>query len=92
MLDRDQGRELAAAGAEICGPRPSRTAQLDDRLHDETGCCRDIVADELGSARVSFAYPYGCSSRRVDRPELRQGPCPHQGVRRSAPHTPSRRG
>lgn len=68
MLDGDQGREPAAAGGEIGGRRPSQMDQLDDdRLHDETARCRDIVADELGTAPASFAYPYGYSNRRVRR-------------------------
>ncbi len=27
--------------------------------------CREIIAEQLGRAPVSFAYPYGYSSRRV---------------------------
>ncbi|MFG3498336.1 polysaccharide deacetylase family protein [Streptomyces sp. NPDC047928] len=68
MLDWDQVRELAAAGTEIGGHTHSHPQldQLDDeRLRSETVRCREIVADELGAAPVSFAYPYGYSSRRV---------------------------
>ncbi|MCX4822043.1 polysaccharide deacetylase family protein [Streptomyces sp. NBC_01142] len=70
MLDWDQVRELAAAGMEIGGHTHTHPQldQLDDsRLRYETVRCRDIVADELGAAPVSFAYPYGYSSRRVRR-------------------------
>ncbi len=110
----------------------SSTMLGDAGLRCELIRCRDIIADELGTVPVSFAYPYGYSSRRVrravresgfragarrrqrprtarpgavrpaprhraaqhrhrgvraarrgprDRPRLRQGPCPHQGVR-----------
>ncbi len=39
----------------------------DDRLWSEVTRCKHLVADELGAAPVSFAYPYGHSSRRVRR-------------------------
>lgn len=68
MLDWDQVRELAAAGTEIGGhthTHPQMDQLDDDRLRFETVRCRDLVADELGSPPVSFAYPYGYSSRRV---------------------------
>ncbi|MFI6036457.1 polysaccharide deacetylase family protein [Streptomyces sp. NPDC051315] len=68
MLDWDQVRELAEAGVEIGGHSHSHPQldQLDDAtLRAELTRCRDIVADELGSLPVSFAYPYGYSSRRV---------------------------
>ncbi|MFD7875307.1 polysaccharide deacetylase family protein [Streptomyces sp. NPDC059766] len=68
MLDWDQVRELAGAGIEIGGHSHSHP-QLDqlgeDSLRDELTRCRDIVAGELGATPVSFAYPYGYSSRRV---------------------------
>jgi peptidoglycan/xylan/chitin deacetylase (PgdA/CDA1 family) len=68
MLDWDQVRELAAAGVEIGGHSHTHPQldQLDDeRLRHELIHCRDVVTDELGAAPVSFAYPYGYSSRRV---------------------------
>jgi peptidoglycan/xylan/chitin deacetylase (PgdA/CDA1 family) len=68
MLDWDQVRELAGAGVEIGGHSHTHPQldQLDDaRLRRELIRCRDIVAGELGVAPVSFAYPYGYSSRRV---------------------------
>ncbi|MFD8302314.1 polysaccharide deacetylase family protein [Streptomyces sp. NPDC059690] len=68
MLDWDQVRELAAAGVEIGGHSHTHPQldQLDDaRLRHELIHCRDIVTDELGTTPVSFAYPYGYSSRRV---------------------------
>ncbi|MFJ6700485.1 polysaccharide deacetylase family protein [Streptomyces sp. NPDC091272] len=68
MLDWDQVRELADAGVEIGGHSHSHPQldQLDDgRLRHEVARCRELVADELGSAPASFAYPYGYSSRRV---------------------------
>ncbi|MGW2823421.1 polysaccharide deacetylase family protein [Streptomyces sp. NPDC001443] len=68
MLDWDQVRELAGADVEIGGHSHSHPQldQLDeDDLRDELTRCRDIVADELGAPPVSFAYPYGYSSRRV---------------------------
>ncbi|KQX47774.1 MULTISPECIES: polysaccharide deacetylase family protein [unclassified Streptomyces] len=70
MLDWAQVRELADAGAEIGGHSHTHP-QLDQldarRLRFETLRCREIVAEELGTAPVSFAYPYGYSSRRVRR-------------------------
>ncbi|MFE0522651.1 polysaccharide deacetylase family protein [Streptomyces sp. NPDC058954] len=68
MLDWDQVREIAAADVEIGGHSHTHPQldQLDDeRLRHELAHCRDIVTDELGTAPVSFAYPYGYSSRRV---------------------------
>ncbi|GHF81717.1 polysaccharide deacetylase family protein [Streptomyces griseosporeus] len=68
MLDWDQVRELAASGVEIGGHSHTHPQldQLDDmRLRRELTRCRDIVAGELGALPVSFAYPYGYSSRRV---------------------------
>ncbi|MFJ1750539.1 polysaccharide deacetylase family protein [Streptomyces sp. NPDC088116] len=68
MLDWDQARELAAAGTEIGGhshTHPQLDQLRDRRLEFELRRCREIVADELGTAPVSFAYPYGYSSRRV---------------------------
>ncbi|MFI7502010.1 polysaccharide deacetylase family protein [Streptomyces sp. NPDC049687] len=68
MLDWPQVRRLADAGVEIGGHSHSHPQldQLDDlALRTELTRCRDIVADELGAPPVSFAYPYGYSSRRV---------------------------
>ncbi|MGW7364858.1 polysaccharide deacetylase family protein [Streptomyces sp. NPDC054841] len=68
MLDWDQVRELAAAGTETGGHTHTHPQldQLDDvRLRFETLRCKEIIAEELGAAPVSFAYPYGYSSRRV---------------------------
>lgn len=68
MLDWDQVRELAAADVEIGGhshTHPQLDQLDDDRLRYELSRCREIVADELGTAPASFAYPYGYSSRRV---------------------------
>ncbi|MHC5905278.1 polysaccharide deacetylase family protein [Streptomyces sp. S6] len=68
MLDWAQIRELADEGVEIGGHSHSHPQldQLDDRaLNTELARCRDLVADELGALPVSFAYPYGYSSRRV---------------------------
>ncbi|WP_433548366.1 polysaccharide deacetylase family protein [Streptomyces sp. CA-294286] len=68
MLDWAQVRELAAAGTEIGGHSHSHPQldQLDDaRLRYEVRHCRELTVGELGSAPVSFAYPYGYSSRRV---------------------------
>ncbi|MFF8291672.1 polysaccharide deacetylase family protein [Streptomyces sp. NPDC016309] len=70
MLDWDQVRELAAAGTEIGGhshTHPPLDRLGDERLRSEAVRCREIVARELGTAPVSFAYPYGYSSRRVRR-------------------------
>ncbi|MBR7676302.1 polysaccharide deacetylase family protein [Streptomyces daliensis] len=41
-------------------------------LAHEIGHCRDIIATETGTRPVSFAYPYGYSSRRV-REAVRAG-------------------
>ncbi|MCH5674074.1 polysaccharide deacetylase family protein [Streptomyces gilvus] len=68
MLDWDQVRELAAVDVEIGGhshTHPQLDQLADDRLRYELSRCREIVADELGTAPASFAYPYGYSSRRV---------------------------
>ncbi|MFF1442626.1 polysaccharide deacetylase family protein [Streptomyces sp. NPDC058295] len=68
MLDWRQVRGLADSGVEIGGHSHTHPQldQLDDaRLRAELIRCRDIVAGELGSPPVSFAYPYGYSSRRV---------------------------
>ncbi|MFF9036939.1 polysaccharide deacetylase family protein [Streptomyces sp. NPDC014892] len=68
MLDWDQVRELADHGVEIGGhshTHPQLDMLDDDRLRFELRRCRQIVADELGTRPVSFAYPYGYSSRRV---------------------------
>ncbi|MFF7393777.1 polysaccharide deacetylase family protein [Streptomyces scabiei] len=68
MLGWDQVRELAAGGVEIGGhshTHPQLDMLDDDRLRSELRRCRSIVADELGAPPVSFAYPYGYSSRRV---------------------------
>lgn len=70
MLDWAQVRELADADTEIGGHSHTHP-QLDQldagRLRFETLRCREIVGEELGTAPVSFAYPYGYSSRRVRR-------------------------
>ncbi|MEV6117209.1 polysaccharide deacetylase family protein [Streptomyces sp. NPDC052109] len=68
MLDWPQVRRLAAAGVEIGGHSHTHPQldQLDDgALRRELTHCTEIVADELGARPVSFAYPYGYSSRRV---------------------------
>lgn len=68
MLDWDQVRELADVGVEIGGhshTHPQLDRLDDDALRFEVTRCREIIADELGAAPVSFAYPYGYSSRRV---------------------------
>ncbi|CAM5229007.1 polysaccharide deacetylase family protein [Streptomyces aurantiogriseus] len=68
MLDWQQVRELADAGVEIGGhshTHPQLDQIGDATLRAELTRCRDIVADELGALPVSFAYPYGYSSRRV---------------------------
>jgi peptidoglycan/xylan/chitin deacetylase (PgdA/CDA1 family) len=68
MLDWDQVRELAGEGVEIGGhshTHPQLDQLTDDVLRFELTRCGEIVADELGTAPLSFAYPYGYSSRRV---------------------------
>lgn len=70
MLDWDQVRQLAAAGVEIGGHSHTHPQldQVDDgRLGHEAARCREIITAELGAAPVSFAYPYGYSTRRVRR-------------------------
>jgi peptidoglycan/xylan/chitin deacetylase (PgdA/CDA1 family) len=68
MLGWDQVRELAAAGVEIGGHSHTHP-QLDQvpagDLRHELVRCREIVADQVGTAPLSFAYPYGYSDRRV---------------------------
>lgn len=68
MLDWDQVRELAGNGVEIGGhshTHPQLDQLDDDTLRFELTRCREIVAGELAAVPVSFAYPYGYSSRRV---------------------------
>ncbi|MGP4045693.1 polysaccharide deacetylase family protein [Streptomyces sp. 2A115] len=70
MLDWDQVRELADADVEIGGhshTHPQLDQLADDALSFELLRCREVIADELGTRPVSFAYPYGYSSRRVRR-------------------------
>ncbi|MYS93090.1 MULTISPECIES: polysaccharide deacetylase family protein [Streptomyces] len=70
MLDWDEVRELAAAGAEI-GAHSHSHPQLDqlpdDALRYELEHCKEIITEQLGSPPASFAYPYGYSDRRVRR-------------------------
>ncbi|MGW4290569.1 polysaccharide deacetylase family protein [Streptomyces sp. NPDC004673] len=68
MLDWPQVRELADSGVEIGGHSHSHPQldQLDDAaLAAELEHSTSILTDELGARPVSFAYPYGYSSRRV---------------------------
>ncbi|MBH1936609.1 polysaccharide deacetylase family protein [Streptomyces sp. AV19] len=68
MLTWNQLRELTKAGAEAGGhshTHPQLDQLADDRLMLEIERCRDILTGELGRPPVSFAYPYGYSSRRV---------------------------
>ncbi|MEV7090027.1 polysaccharide deacetylase family protein [Streptomyces sp. NPDC093085] len=70
MLDWDQVREVAAAGLEIGGhshTHPQLDQLADGPLRGEAGRCREILGRELGAEPVSFAYPYGYSTRRVRR-------------------------
>ncbi|MGW1196230.1 polysaccharide deacetylase family protein [Streptomyces sp. NPDC002536] len=68
MLDWDQVRELAAAGIEIGGhshTHPQLDQLPEERLAYEVERCRELITAELGRPPVSFAYPYGYSTRRV---------------------------
>lgn len=68
MLDWDQVRALAAEGVEIGGhshTHPQLDQIDDDALWSELIRCKEIVTGELGTAPVSFAYPFGYSDRRV---------------------------
>ncbi|MFJ5968842.1 polysaccharide deacetylase family protein [Streptomyces sp. NPDC093060] len=68
MLDWQQVRDLADTGVEIGGHSHSHPQldQLDDAgLRAELVRSTEIVTGELGTRPVSFAYPYGYSSRRV---------------------------
>ncbi|MGW8381073.1 polysaccharide deacetylase family protein [Streptomyces sp. ODS28] len=70
MLDWDQVRELEAHGVEIGGhshTHPQLDQLEDEVLAHELRHCRELVAEETGTKPVSFAYPYGYSSRRVRR-------------------------
>ncbi|NJP82247.1 polysaccharide deacetylase family protein, partial [Streptomyces sp. AA8] len=70
MLSWGQVKELAASGMEIGGhshTHPELDQLPDDQLWFEVLKCREVLATELGRAPVSFAYPYGYSSRRVRR-------------------------
>ncbi|GAA1887641.1 polysaccharide deacetylase family protein [Streptantibioticus ferralitis] len=69
-LDWDQVRELAASGVEIGGhshSHPQLDQLSDERLWFEVLRCKEILAEELDSPPISFAYPYGYSSQRVRR-------------------------
>ncbi|MER6471818.1 polysaccharide deacetylase family protein [Streptomyces collinus] len=68
MLDWPQVRDLADTGVEIGGHSHTHPQldQLDDTaLRAELAHSTDILTAELGARPVSFAYPYGYSSRRV---------------------------
>ncbi|MFD5793455.1 polysaccharide deacetylase family protein [Streptomyces diastatochromogenes] len=68
MLDWQQVRDLADGGVEIGGHSHSHPQldQLDDAtLRGELVRSTEIVTGELGARPVSFAYPYGYSSRQV---------------------------
>jgi peptidoglycan/xylan/chitin deacetylase (PgdA/CDA1 family) len=68
MLGWDQVRALGAAGVEIGGhshTHPQLDQLADGPLRHEIAYCRELIAAETGTAPVSFAYPYGYSSRRV---------------------------
>ncbi|MFF3467981.1 polysaccharide deacetylase family protein [Streptomyces sp. NPDC002619] len=70
MLDWGQVRALGDAGVEVGGhshTHPQLDQVGDEALWWELLRCKEIVADELGTPPVSFAYPYGYSSRRVRR-------------------------
>ncbi|CAL2062335.1 MULTISPECIES: polysaccharide deacetylase family protein [Streptomyces] len=70
MLDWHQVRRLADSGVEIGGHSHTHPQldQLDEAaLAEELGRCTEILTGELGSRPLSFAYPYGYSSRRVRR-------------------------
>ncbi|MBQ0829891.1 polysaccharide deacetylase family protein [Streptomyces tagetis] len=70
MLDWGQARELAAAGVEIGGhshTHPQLDQLGDGRLRFELIHGKEIIADQVGTVPVSFAYPYGYSDRRVRR-------------------------
>lgn len=70
MLSWDQVRELADAGVEIGGhshSHPQLDQLSDERVWFEVLRCKEILTEELGAPPVSFAYPYGYSSRRVRR-------------------------
>ncbi|MFE5243667.1 MULTISPECIES: polysaccharide deacetylase family protein [unclassified Streptomyces] len=70
MLDWGQVRELASTGVEIGGhshTHPQLDQLGDAALRVEAVRCREIVGAELDAPPVSFAYPYGYSSRRVRR-------------------------
>ncbi|MFD9906194.1 polysaccharide deacetylase family protein [Streptomyces sp. NPDC059063] len=78
MLSWRQVLDLAAAGTEIGGhshTHPQLDQLSDDALWFEVSRCKEILAEELGSAPVSFAYPYGYSSRRVRRAVRGAGFC-----------------
>ncbi|MFD7709001.1 polysaccharide deacetylase family protein [Streptomyces sp. NPDC059786] len=68
MLDWDQVRQLAAGQVEIGGhshTHPQLDQLADATLDFELRHCAEIIAAELGTRPVSFAYPYGYSDRRV---------------------------
>ncbi|MEV7505325.1 polysaccharide deacetylase family protein [Streptomyces sp. NPDC093018] len=70
MLDWHQVRRLAASGVEIGGHSHTHPQldQLDETaLEAELVRCTEILTGELGARPLSFAYPYGYSSRRVRR-------------------------
>ena len=68
MLTWGQVRELAAYGVEIGGHSHTHP-QLDqlaaEPLREEVTRCAELLAEETGRVPVSFAYPFGYSTRRV---------------------------
>ncbi|WP_329458563.1 polysaccharide deacetylase family protein [Streptomyces sp. NBC_01497] len=88
-LDWDQVRELASAGVEIGGHSHSHP-QLDQlskgRLVTEVERCREITAQETGTAPVSFAYPFGYSDRRVRHVVREAGFTQSLAVRNASAH------
>ncbi|MEV4788990.1 polysaccharide deacetylase family protein [Streptomyces tuirus] len=68
MLDWEEVRDMAAEGAEIGGhshSHPQLDQLSDPKLRHEVERCTEIITEQLGSPPVSFAYPYGYSTRRV---------------------------
>jgi peptidoglycan/xylan/chitin deacetylase (PgdA/CDA1 family) len=68
MMTWDEVRRLHASGVEV-GAHSRSHAELDvlgrEQCHDEIAGSRRRLADELGVAVMSFAYPHGYHSRSV---------------------------
>ncbi len=70
MMSLAEMLELVANGIEIGShtrSHPKLTRLSDESAHDEIAGSREDLAKMLGEPPVSFAYPYGAFSRRIEK-------------------------